>query len=84
MGPIEVKRYLHCEDGKRIKPLRRPVSHWSSGAQSEMSIYRNEFLDEEIAEEIEADVQKRLEDAIFRDSKHLIGGAYTKVKVART
>ncbi|GBM13502.1 hypothetical protein AVEN_82776-1 [Araneus ventricosus] len=84
MGPIEVKRYLHCEDGKRIKPLRRPISNWTSATQSKTPIYDDRFFDEETAEKIEADVQKRLEDAIFRDSKHLIGGAHTKIKVARS
>ncbi|CAL1297317.1 unnamed protein product [Larinioides sclopetarius] len=84
MGPIEVKRYLHCEDGKRIKPVRRPISNWTSAAQSEMSIYHDRFFEGENAEKIEADVRKRMEDAVFRDSKHLIGGAYTKTKVARS
>ncbi|GFR19779.1 uncharacterized protein TNCT_1502 [Trichonephila clavata] len=56
MGPIEVKRYVHCEDGKRVKPLQNMMTQWN---QSELSFFGNDkLLEENIANQIEADVEK--------------------------
>ncbi|GIY85934.1 uncharacterized protein CDAR_311171 [Caerostris darwini] len=70
MGPIEVK-YLHCEDGRRVKPAQRAeLSHWTTTKAASSAIVESDNTDN--VEKIEADIQKRLEEAIFRDSKRYI------------
>ncbi|GFT38250.1 uncharacterized protein TNCV_764311 [Trichonephila clavipes] len=82
MGPIEVKRYVHCEDGKRVKPLQKQMTQWN---QSELSFFGSDkLLEENIADQIEADVEKRLEDAIFRDSKYYLKGLNLQAKATKT
>ncbi|GFS52974.1 uncharacterized protein TNIN_260251 [Trichonephila inaurata madagascariensis] len=82
MGPIEVKRYAHCEDGKRVKPLQKQMTQWN---QSQLSFFGSDkLLEENIADQIEADVEKRLEEAIFRDSKYYLKGLNLQAKATKT